>query len=160
MRRRPPRSTRTDPLFPYTTLFRSSAAIAHVRHRLAHDFAHASALFGGDDGRGRFLKHLLVAALQRTVALAQVNGIALAIAEDLKFNMARVAEIFLHIDGGVAKGGFRFRSGLLHQRFKLTFFRHNLHAAPAAARSGLDASRITDLRSEEHTPELQSLMRI
>src|SRR3546814_3169070 len=89
----------------------------------------------------------------RTVALAQVNGIALAIAEDLKFNMARVAEIFLHIDGGVAKGGFRFRSGLLHQRFKLTFFRHNLHAAPAAARSGLD-------RSEEHTSELQSLMRI
>src|SRR3546814_3309600 len=63
----------------------ASAAIAHVRHRLAHDFAHASALFGGDDGRGRFLKHLLVAALQRTVALAQVNGIALAIAEDLKF---------------------------------------------------------------------------
>src|SRR3546814_10985800 len=99
MIRRPPRSTRTDTLFPYTTLFRSdevefavfveeldsaSAAIAHVRHRLAHDFAHASALFGGDDGRGRFLKHLLVAALQRTVALAQVNGIALAIAEDLK----------------------------------------------------------------------------
>src|SRR3546814_2624069 len=26
MIRRPPRSTRTDPLFPYTTLFRSSAA--------------------------------------------------------------------------------------------------------------------------------------
>src|SRR3546814_12180845 len=26
MRRRPPRSTRTDTLFPYTTLFRSSAA--------------------------------------------------------------------------------------------------------------------------------------
>src|SRR3546814_12661308 len=25
MRRRPPRSTRTDPLFPYTTLFRSYA---------------------------------------------------------------------------------------------------------------------------------------
>src|SRR3546814_18334748 len=28
MIRRPPRSTRTDPLFPYTTLFRSLAAIA------------------------------------------------------------------------------------------------------------------------------------
>src|SRR3546814_12852056 len=27
MRRRPPRSTRTDTLFPYTTLFRSNAAI-------------------------------------------------------------------------------------------------------------------------------------
>src|SRR3546814_4641212 len=28
MIRRPPRSTRTDPLFPYTTLFRSEPAIA------------------------------------------------------------------------------------------------------------------------------------
>src|SRR3546814_11064238 len=30
MRRRPPRSTRTDTLFPYTTLFRSIAADAHA----------------------------------------------------------------------------------------------------------------------------------
>src|SRR3546814_11110223 len=33
MRRRPPRSTRTDTLFPYTTLFRSDAA------RIDHDAA-------------------------------------------------------------------------------------------------------------------------
>src|SRR3546814_17723802 len=30
MRRRPPRSTRTDTLFPYTTLFRSTAAVPAV----------------------------------------------------------------------------------------------------------------------------------
>src|SRR3546814_5253291 len=30
MIRRPPRSTRTDTLFPYTTLFRSDRAVAHV----------------------------------------------------------------------------------------------------------------------------------
>src|SRR3546814_11949621 len=30
MLRRPPRSTRTDTLFPYTTLFRSADAMAHV----------------------------------------------------------------------------------------------------------------------------------
>src|SRR3546814_6014898 len=29
MRRRPPRSTRTDPLFPYTTLFRSKPAASN-----------------------------------------------------------------------------------------------------------------------------------
>src|SRR3546814_12054534 len=29
MIRRPPRSTRTDTLFPYTTLFRSAEAVAH-----------------------------------------------------------------------------------------------------------------------------------
>src|SRR3546814_8757518 len=48
MIRRPPRSTRTDTLFPYTTLFRShdreierAAGIAHAFERvneLAHDF--------------------------------------------------------------------------------------------------------------------------
>src|SRR3546814_6919931 len=33
MRRRPPRSTRTDTLVPYTTLFRSAA---QVEHRVGH----------------------------------------------------------------------------------------------------------------------------
>src|SRR3546814_11668570 len=33
MRRRPPRSTRTDTLVPYTTLFRSGQLGRHMRHR-------------------------------------------------------------------------------------------------------------------------------
>src|SRR3546814_2982070 len=33
MRRRPPRSTRTDTLFPYTTLFRSNLDIDHIMPR-------------------------------------------------------------------------------------------------------------------------------
>src|SRR3546814_15256906 len=40
MIRRPPRSTRTDTLFPYTTLFRSpDLAVAHAEHdrRVEHD---------------------------------------------------------------------------------------------------------------------------
>src|SRR3546814_14774770 len=32
MIRRPPKSTRTDPLFPYTTLFRSSGVARDLRH--------------------------------------------------------------------------------------------------------------------------------
>src|SRR3546814_13016282 len=37
MIRRPPRSTRTDTLFPYTTLFRSVGVAAHIRaHRIIH----------------------------------------------------------------------------------------------------------------------------
>src|SRR3546814_7372222 len=35
MIRRPPRSTRTDTLFPYTTLFRSFRAVARADHRAA-----------------------------------------------------------------------------------------------------------------------------
>src|SRR3546814_13766280 len=36
MIRRPPRSTRTDTLFPYTTLFRSAVAIAFDMLQLQH----------------------------------------------------------------------------------------------------------------------------
>src|SRR3546814_14631867 len=43
MIRRPPRSTRTDTLFPYTTLFRSRGAVVARQHR---------ALREGDDGAG------------------------------------------------------------------------------------------------------------
>src|SRR3546814_4424598 len=46
MIRRPPRSTRTDTLFPYTTLFRSGAAVADRRHG-----------DGADAPRARLLRH-------------------------------------------------------------------------------------------------------
>src|SRR3546814_4215812 len=49
MIRRPPRSTRTDTLFPYTTLFRSSSAIdklhARVRQALLARIAASAAAF-------------------------------------------------------------------------------------------------------------------
>src|SRR3546814_5158100 len=55
MIRRPPRSTRTDTLFPYTTLFRS------VRQRLAQDLADG---FLRRQIVGGHVKHLHVAAAQ------------------------------------------------------------------------------------------------
>src|SRR3546814_14811309 len=42
MIRRPPRSTRTDTLFPYTTLFRSQ--VAHLRHLLQLFALHRAAV--------------------------------------------------------------------------------------------------------------------
>src|SRR3546814_12632272 len=44
MIRRPPRSTRTDTLFPYTTLFRSGGHHAH--EPVEHDLEHRQALVG------------------------------------------------------------------------------------------------------------------
>src|SRR3546814_11481142 len=63
MIRRPPRSTRTDTLFPYTTLFRSEACGAHVLDR--------------DDGVGR---HQLEAGLDEQLlgeGIADLHGRAL-----------------------------------------------------------------------------------
>src|SRR3546814_1087718 len=51
MIRRPPRSTRTDTLFPYTTLFRSSGRLATARRRRPRRRAGARAV--GCAGRGR-----------------------------------------------------------------------------------------------------------
>src|SRR3546814_2346047 len=60
--RRQPRSTRTDTLFPYTTLFRSLAAADHHRSELRHHRhghpahgerrRHRAAMEPGDDGHG------------------------------------------------------------------------------------------------------------
>src|SRR3546814_10539410 len=44
MIRRPPRSTRTDTLFPYTTLFRSPAEPAAPRVEFAHGYGPGGAL--------------------------------------------------------------------------------------------------------------------
>src|SRR3546814_16617729 len=46
MIRRPPRSTRTDTLFPYTTLFRSRAAVDIRRRQPAIDVTLAIGVFG------------------------------------------------------------------------------------------------------------------
>src|SRR3546814_17525491 len=50
MIRRPPRSTRTDTLFPYTTLFRSAFGVGS----LAEYFAAYAAAGGAPVDRGRF----------------------------------------------------------------------------------------------------------
>src|SRR3546814_2139804 len=50
MIRRPPRSTRTDTLFPYTTLFRSAHGARALLHDL-HDLRRPQRGAGGDGGR-------------------------------------------------------------------------------------------------------------
>src|SRR3546814_18087465 len=64
MRRRPPRSTRTDTLFPYTTLFRSNGAIPRLRGRYARRTAADAGLCFPDDfhrrGRGAGLDGAVV----------------------------------------------------------------------------------------------------
>src|SRR3546814_244429 len=73
MRRRPPRSTRTDTLFPYTTLFRSKAASAVVAGtRVQLDRARIVAPIGGRIGKSSVTQGALVTANQ-AAALATVQ---------------------------------------------------------------------------------------
>ena len=94
--------------------------------------------------RGRFLNHLLVTALQRTVALEQMHDIAVSVAEYLHFDMARTGDVFFQQDPVVTEGGggFAFAGG---QRFvEPRRAVHPPHALAAATRHRLDQHRIAD----------------
>src|SRR3546814_1142300 len=113
MIRRPPRSTRTDTLFPYTTLFRSDGSQGECFFQKHHadslgDDVHAIAL---QQKRGR-ARYLYVDSIEGVIDLVQMNT--------LEFH----------------PWGARIDDPERPDRM------------------------VFDLRSEEHTSELQSLMRI
>ena len=86
-----------------------------------------------DDGGRGFLKHFLVSPLERAIALPQMDRVAIAIAKYLKFNVARIAEIFFKINRRIAERGLGLGACLEHLRFKLFGRIDDLHAAPTAA---------------------------
>src|SRR3546814_7568879 len=106
MIRRPPRSTRTDPLFPYTTLFRSLYRLRPHRFGFLPRLAMASCL-------GAECLPALQRALARWIRRVETAGLA----EDAYFS----------------------NLVMIHRQVAIAW------AMP---------------RSEEHTSELQSLMRI
>src|SRR5690606_18792820 len=95
------------------------------------------------DLRGRsFLDHLLVATLQRAVAVIQVNGVALAVGQHLDFHVARIAEEFFQVDHRVAERGTGFGTGQLGRLDQVFFLVHHAHAAATTAACGLDDHRV------------------
>ena len=69
------------------------ADVADGARRGDRGFAHRVAALAGHAGRGRFLEHLLVAALDRALALEQVHVVAVRIAEDLDLDVVRRLEV-------------------------------------------------------------------
>src|SRR3546814_7953873 len=132
MIRRPPISTRTDTLYPYTTLFRSLGAqvAAELAERVAH-VGHGAHLVVGqavDDHRHAARRVALVADLLVLDALQLAGGL-----------LQRALDGVLgHVD----------RQALVDRRAQA-----RVVGRLGAALAGRD-------RSEEHTSELQSLMRI
>ena len=86
----------------------SRAGIFDVGHRLGDDPADPVPHLGVDHRGGRLFPDLLVPPLERAVALAEMDGAALAVAQHLDLDVARPVEIFLEIERIVAEG----RAGL------------------------------------------------
>src|SRR3546814_2244802 len=76
MIRRPPRSTRTDTLFPYTTLFRSSAA---VRRRRPADHGGRQPVAAGRSRAGTAAGKLLHRSEEHTSELQSLMRISYAV---------------------------------------------------------------------------------
>ena len=77
-----------------------------------------------------------------------MDGVALAVAEHLDLDVARLLQVFLDVDGVVAEGrlGFGARGG--ERGGELVLVLRDLHAAAAAAGGRLDQHRIADLAGE------------
>src|SRR3546814_3272896 len=121
MVRRPPRSTRTDTLFPYPALFRSEDPRLNALQ--ARDLVLDGELLPLQVINGDFVRlgaSLLVLQLCVQARMAGTQAVD-------------------PIGGGHT---------------------HLLSAAPDRNGSGPDYATLVDVRSEEHTSELQSLMRI
>ena len=78
-----------------------------------------------------------MAALQRAVALAEVDGVAVLVGQHLELDVARVAEVFFEVHGVVAEGRLGLaageRNGVQQRRLGV----HHAHALAAAAGGGL-----------------------
>jgi hypothetical protein len=85
-----------------------------------------------------------MAALGRAIALEQMHQMAVLVAEDLHLDMARAIEVALQDEPAVAEGRFGLAPGALQGCRELRGFRDHPHAAPAAARRGLDQHRIAE----------------
>ncbi len=65
--------------------------------------AHARAQVGIERGRRRLLEHLLVASLNRAVALAECEHRAVPVGEQLDLDVSRALEVALEEDGVVTE---------------------------------------------------------
>ena len=96
---------------------------------------------------GGLFDDLLVAALYRTIALAQVDACAIGVGKDLHLHMARLQQCAFDEQVATAKAGQRFGSGTRQRRRQLRQVGDQAHAAPSPTRHRLDHEGCTDARS-------------
>src|SRR5262249_14260714 len=92
----------------------------------------------------RFLNQLLMAALQRAVAFPEVNGVAMAISEDLNLDVTWLLDVFFEINAAVFERLFRLLTSRLETGLETDVVAGHAHAPAAAPRCRLDQYRETD----------------
>ena len=125
-------------------LDRARADVADRRGRLDRRRAHHHAKFGRDGRGGRLLDQLLMPALDRAVALAEMDNRPLLVAEHLHLDVTRPEKRLLQQKASVAECVLRLRGGRAERGLELTDVPHDPHAAAPTARARLDHHRKAD----------------
>ena len=123
-----------------------------VIHRLGERdrlLAHLAAGLLVEQGRGRLLDHLLVAALDRAFALAEIDDMPMLVAEHLDLDVARIDDELFDEHPIVAERalGLGLGAGEAFGHFLPAV--RDAHALAAAAGGGLDHHRIADLVGDD-----------
>src|SRR5690606_20401981 len=118
-------------------LHRTGADIADRARGIGRRLAHRRASFGRHARRGRFLQHLLVAALHRAVAFEQMDHVAVAVAEHLDLDVAGAFDVLLHQYVRIAERRLRLALATGQGRFEISIGLDLAHALAATAGAGL-----------------------
>ena len=133
------------------TLDRPCRSVAHRPGRVHGHRADALPELGVN-GRGRrLLDELLVAALDRAVALSEVQYGAMGVRQHLHLDMTWVLDVLLHVDGRVGEVGLALPSRRLEGALDLLGRMNDLQAFAAAPCGGLEREQRAELRAEPST---------
>jgi len=118
--------------------------------RLAHLFAQLRK-FVFDERRRGFFHHLLIAPLDGTIALTEVNDVPACVAEDLKLDVVWVLDELLDVNGRVTESLFCLGTGGVITLHQGNIIVRDAHAATTAAGNGLDHNRVTNFLGDNES---------
>jgi len=126
-------------------LDRAGAGVADGLRRLDRGRAHGRPLLRGEQRRRRLLDDLLVAPLQRALALAEVHGVAVGVGQHLDLDVPRAGDQPLDEQRVIAERAPRLAASGGDGSLEVLGPVHLVHALAAAARAGLEQHRVADL---------------
>src|ERR671910_888844 len=126
-------------------LDRPGRAVAHGPGRVDGDLPDPLAKVLRHGGRRRLLDQLLVATLDRAVALPEMDHAAVRVGQHLNLDVPRVLEVALDIHSRVGEIGLALAAGGLEGALDLVRRANDLEALPAAPRGRLDRDRPAEL---------------
>src|SRR5262249_10686012 len=98
--------------------------------------------------RGRLLDELLVAALQRTITLPEVDDVAVMVGEDLHLDVARLLDVLFEVDAAVLERALGFLACGLKAGLEADVVAGDANAAAPAAGRRLDEHGIAHAVSQ------------